>query len=93
MGIEQKIENILGQLSVVLPNLEKYEILVQSCGREIAAINQRLDSELRNIYIRIKTVEEEVRKGKDKGSDRTWNLVTILVSSALSAFIAYSLKR
>ena len=93
MGLEQKIENILGKLSVILPNLEKYEGVVQENGQEIAAIKQRLDSELRNLYVRVKTLEEDAKKDEGKSSDRTWHLITIFVSSVLSAAIAYALKR
>ena len=89
MGIDQKIENILGKLSVILPSLERYEEIVRGQGERIKGVEEKLTSELRNIYVRLKVLEDQDRKS----SDRTWNLITIFVSSALSAFIAYTLKR
>ena len=89
MGIDQKIENILGKLSVILPGLERYEEIVRGQGERIKGAEEKLTSELRNIYVRLKVLEDQDRKS----SDRTWNLITIFVSSALSAFIAYTLKR
>ena len=89
MGIDQKIENILGKLSVILPGLERYEEIVRVQGERIKGAEEKLTSELRNIYVRLKVLEDQDRKS----SDRTWNLITIFVSSALSAFIAYTLKR
>ena len=89
MGIDQKIENILGKLSVILPGLERYEEIVRVQGERIKGAEEKLTSELRNIYVRLKVLEDQDRKS----SDRTWNLITIFISSALSAFIAYTLKR
>ena len=93
MGIEQKIENILGKLSVVLPNLEKYEGIVREQGERIKGVEEKLTSELRNIYVRLKVVEDQDRKGSDKGSDRLWNLITIFVSCVLSAFVGWVLRK
>lgn len=89
MGIDQKIENILGKLSVVLPNLENYERMVQENGREIAAVKEKVASETRNIYVRLKAMEDASRHDGGKASDRIWNLVTLL----LSALIAYLLGK
>ncbi len=93
MGIEQKIENILGKLSVILPNLEKYEEIVRGHGERIKGTEEKLISELRNIYVRLKILEDQDRHDTRKGSDRTWNLVTIFISSILSAFIGYVMSR
>ena len=89
MGIDQKIENILGKLSIILPSLEKYESIVREQGERIRGVEEKLVSELRNIYVRLRVVEEQDRKG----SDRLWNLITILVSCALSAIVGLVIKK
>lgn len=96
MGLEQKIENIIGRLDILVPAIQRYENKVDLTSTDLAVLKQKVDSEVAGIRgeltsLKLAVATEATSPGERRA--RVWDIVVLVVAAAVSALTAMLVRR
>lgn len=95
MGLDQKIENVLGRLEIIVPTLEKYQQKVDGLTTVVAALDERLrletESLRREISRLLKRMDDMVPSQTEK-RNRVWDGILLVISNVVGIIIGMLLS-
>lgn len=83
MGLDQKIENVLGRLAILVPSMEKYQEKVDSLITKSAVFDTRLVTVEKKVNDLTPSVKEK--------RNRMWDVFMLLFSNLLGQGIGFTL--
>ena len=90
MGLDQKIENVLGRLEIIVPTLEKYQGKVDGLVTVVVALEERFKSETESLRRELgrlsKRIDDMVPTQTERRS-RFWDIFLLAVSNLIGVAV------